>query len=153
MIGFVSALSASVAVVILVMSILAANTMMMAMQGYESGLDEEIKAKEGQGSSNMKNEEGLKVDMVKNGDSTSLYLPLSPSVITDNVIDIIRSSDELSKISVSCSYGNNFSRVISERYISYNTILLTSEFREIDVKVNELDFEPERLNRCAVHYE
>ncbi|WP_275076815.1 hypothetical protein [Providencia rettgeri] len=115
MLGFVSALSASVSVMILLMAVLLANVMSSAMDMEKNKNKAQLLGIE---DSNKKNNK-------INNNMTSL-------TFNNEVLDKI-DHEKVKKIEIYCSYGNNLTLDAALTYTVYNTIYLKRNIPKVDI--------------------
>ncbi|EGS1131365.1 hypothetical protein CFSAN000509_003810 [Salmonella bongori CFSAN000509] len=134
MLGFVSALSSAVAVMILLMSVLLANLLSAAIS-KDAKLDSST-LNYSSGSEESKDKPKIVITPGKGFSlSVSDLLPL-------------RSSD--SAVRIYCAYGNNMSLEIAKKYTTYNYIVAKSVLGDKKIVVVSPIYEPTSKNNCAV---
>lgn len=131
MLGFVSALSSAVAVMILLMAVLLVNLLSLT-------LEQDRKKDYANLIYNSETEQKHRVVMPLKGFSFS-------------VTDLLpfRASKEGVVIRIYCTYGNNLSLDIAQKYTTYNYIIAKKALRDIDqVLVGQPVYEPSGKNNC-----
>lgn len=134
MLGFVSALSSAVAVMILLMSVLLANLLSAAISK-----DAKLNSSTLNYSSGSVESKGKSKVVITPGKGFSL-----------SVSDLLplRSSD--SAVRIYCAYGNNMSLEIAKKYTTYNYIVAKSVLGDKKIVVVSPIYEPTSKNNCAV---
>lgn len=134
MLGFVSALSSAVAVMILLMSVLLANLLSAAISK-----DAKLDSSTLNYSSGSEESEDKPKIVITPGKGFSL-----------SVSDLLplRSSD--SAVRIYCAYGNNMSLEIAKKYTTYNYIVAKSVLGDKKIVVVSPIYEPTSKNNCAV---
>ncbi|ASG56307.1 Uncharacterised protein [Salmonella bongori] len=136
MLGFVSALSSAVAVMILLMSVLLANLLSAAISKDAKLNSSTLNYSSGSGSVESKGKSKVVITPGKGFSlSVSDLLPL-------------RSSD--SAVRIYCAYGNNMSLEIAKKYTTYNYIVAKSVLGDKKIVVVSPIYEPTSKNNCAV---
>ncbi|WP_253912697.1 hypothetical protein [Salmonella bongori] len=138
MLGFVSALSSAVAVMILLMSVLLANLLSAAISKDAKLNSSTLNYSSGSGSGSEESKGKPKV-VITPGKGFSL-----------SVSDLLplRSSD--SAVRIYCAYGNNMSLEIAKKYTTYNYIVAKSVLGDKKIVVVSPIYEPTSKNNCAV---
>lgn len=138
MLGFISALSAAVATMILLMSVLLANVLASASTEEKNknravlmNVDYQDKGEgEGEGEG-----EGANINMMK-------------SLIFSNEVLTVIKKTEAKNIDLYCSYGHNLNLDAALTYTIYNTILLKRNIQKINVTANSPIEDTENINTC-----
>ncbi|EHZ2593627.1 hypothetical protein K5N19_004428 [Vibrio parahaemolyticus] len=148
MIGFVSALSSSLAVIILIMAVMMINM----VKSSQSGAKDDIIPIEQTGEGNK--EETLSIKDISKRGSSSTILQLNPNIVTQDVLDKLISSSGIENVKVYCEYGNNFDYSVASSYTTFNIIVISSKVSKntkvIPVKpIESLN----SINKCYVEYE
>ncbi|ECG1194401.1 hypothetical protein FPE49_003306 [Salmonella bongori] len=134
MLGFVSALSSAVAVMILLMSVLLANLLSAAI------------SKDAKLNSSTLNYSSGSVE--PNGKSKVVITPGKGFSLSVSDLLPLRSSD--SAVRIYCAYGNNMSLEIAKKYTTYNYIVAKSVLGDKKIVVVSPIYEPTSKNNCAV---
>ncbi|HHR5860724.1 TPA: hypothetical protein ACS70L_001825 [Providencia alcalifaciens] len=134
MLGFVSALSASVSVMILLMAVLLANVMSSAMDMEENKHKAKILGIEDNG--------GEIKDKNKNIHNTMKSLTFNYEIL--NTIDY----NKIKSIEIYCSYGNNLTLDTALTYTVYNTVYLKKNIPQISIKALKPAEDKNGLNSC-----
>lgn len=134
MLGFVSALSASVSVMILLMAVLLANVMSSAMDMEENKHKAKILGIEDNG--------GEIKDKNKNIHNTMKSLTFNYEIL--NTIDY----NKIKSIEIYCSYGNNLTLDTALTYTVYNTVYLKKNISQVSIKALKPAEDKNGLNSC-----
>lgn len=134
MLGFVSALSASVSVMILLMAVLLANVMSSAMDMEENKNKAKILGIEDNG--------GEIKDKNKNIHNTMKSLTFNYEIL--NTIDY----NKIKSIEIYCSYGNNLTLDTALTYTVYNTVYLKKNIPQVSIKALKPAEDKNGLNSC-----
>lgn len=134
MLGFVSALSASVSVMILLMAVLLANIMSSAMDMEENKHKAKILGIEDNG--------GEIKDKNKNIHNTMKSLTFNYEIL--NTIDY----NKIKSIEIYCSYGNNLTLDTALTYTVYNTVYLKKNIPQVSIKALKPAEDKNGLNSC-----
>ncbi|CAG9408866.1 MULTISPECIES: hypothetical protein [Providencia] len=134
MLGFVSALSASVSVMILLMAVLLANVMSSAMDMEENKHKAKILGIEDNG--------GEIKDKNKNIHNTMKSLTFNYEIL--NTIDY----NKIKSIEIYCSYGNNLTLDTALTYTVYNTVYLKKNIPQVSIKALKPAEDKNGLNSC-----
>ncbi|MUT56048.1 hypothetical protein [Vibrio parahaemolyticus] len=149
MIGFVSALSSSLAVIILIMAVMMIN---MVKSSQSSMSKDDIIPIDQTGGGNK--EETISIKDISKRGSSSTILQLNPNIVTQDVLDKLTSSNGIENVKVYCEYGNNFDYSVASSYTTFNIIVISSKVSKntkvIPVKpIESLN----SINKCYVEYE
>lgn len=136
MLGFVSALSASVSVMILLMAVLLANVMSSAMDMEENKHKAKILGIEDNG--------GEIKDKNKNKNIHNTMKSLTFNYEILNTIDY----NKIKSIEIYCSYGNNLTLDTALTYTVYNTVYLKKNIPQVSIKALKPAEDKNRLNSC-----
>ncbi|AIP97902.1 hypothetical protein ACLLS5_001585 [Salmonella enterica] len=128
MLGFVSALSSAVAVMILLLSVLLANLLSVAIT-KDNKLD----------SANLTYE-------ADNKDQTDVVMGKGFSLSVKDLLPL-RSSD--AAVRLYCTYGNNLSLEVAKKYTTYNYIVAKSALGDKKIIVEQPIYENKK-NTCIV---
>ncbi|HHR5991689.1 TPA: hypothetical protein ACS73B_003259 [Providencia alcalifaciens] len=134
MLGFVSALSASVSVMILLMAVLLANVMSSAMDMEENKHKAKILGIDDNG--------GEIKDKNKNIHNTMKSLTFNYEIL--NTIDY----NKIKSIEIYCSYGNNLTLDTALTYTVYNTVYLKKNIPQVSIKALKPAEDKNGLNSC-----
>ncbi|HHR5901241.1 TPA: hypothetical protein ACS7XC_002155 [Providencia alcalifaciens] len=140
MLGFVSALSASVSVMILLMAVLLANVMSSAMDMEENKNKAKILGIEDNGgeSKDINNNNNNN----KNIHNTMKSLTFNYEIL--NTIDY----NKIKGIEIYCSYGNNLTLDTALTYTVYNTVYLKKNIPQVSIKALKPAEDKNGLNSC-----
>ncbi|WP_404462115.1 hypothetical protein [Providencia rettgeri] len=138
MLGFISALSAAVATMILLMSVLLANVLASALTEEENknkavlmNIDYQDKG-EGEGE----------------GDGEYVNLKMMKSLIFSNEVLTAIKKTQTKNIDLYCSYGHNLNLDAALTYTIYNTILIKRNIQKVNVTANSPIEDTENINTC-----
>lgn len=147
MLGFVSALSSAVAVMILLMSALLANLLSVSLEKEKNksklhsvsvpevdkteNAPEGNKSKKGEGDEN--NRSGISVS----------GLSLTPKVLKPF-------EHTPNPISIECTFGNNLSYEVASKYLTYNYIVSKLMFKNKKVIIFPLEEKNNETNTCVI---
>ncbi|EBH8752267.1 hypothetical protein R950_001520 [Salmonella enterica subsp. enterica] len=134
MLGFVSALSSAVAVMILLMSVLLTNLLSIAIEKDEK-LDSSI-LKYSSDTEELKNKQKA---IIMSGQGFSI-----------SVSDLLPLRSSSSAVRLYCTYGNNMSLKVAKKYTTYNYIVSKSVLGNKKIIVVSPIYEPTSKNNCAV---
>ncbi len=136
MLGFISALSAAVATMILLMSVLLANVLASALTEEENknkavlmNIDYQDKG-EGEGEG-----EYVNLKMMKS------------LIFSSEVLTAIKKT-QTKNIDLYCSYGHNLNLDAALTYTIYNTILIKRNIQKVNVTANSPIEDTENINTC-----
>lgn len=136
MLGFISALSAAVATMILLMSVLLANVLASALTEEENknkavlmNIDYQDK---GEGE----------------GDGEYVNLKMMKSLIFSNEVLTAIKKTQTKNIDLYCSYGHNLNLDAALTYTIYNTILIKRNIQKVNVTANSPIEDTENINTC-----
>ncbi|EEZ5624199.1 hypothetical protein DBW52_005163, partial [Escherichia coli] len=136
MLGFVSALSSTLAIVVLIASVLLVNVLSVSVK--KSQKEFEIKITD---QFNQSNPSGEGVSQKGTGTGTgtgNTDLPSTGIIKSKYVLsakDLPPKNSLISKVTVSCSYGNNFNYDVASKLLTINYIILEKHFFNTAVKV------------------
>ncbi|MEQ4676371.1 hypothetical protein ABN063_17535 [Providencia vermicola] len=147
MLGFISALSAAVATMTLLMAVLLANVLSSTMDA-EKNKDKAILAgvdnNEASSSSSTNNDDS---NTSKNGNNILKSLMFSHD--TFKLID----NKKIKSIDVYCTYGNNISFDTAMTYTIYNTVLVKKSIPNVHVKALKPIEDNQKVNACFLKSE
>ncbi|MEQ5113419.1 hypothetical protein [Providencia vermicola] len=142
MLGFISALSAAVATMILLMSVLLANVLASALTEEKNknkavlmNVDYQDKG-EGEGAG-----EG-------EGEGEYVNLNMMKSLIFSNEVLTAIKKTQTKNIDLYCSYGHNLNLDAALTYTIYNTILIKRNIQKVNVTANSPIEDTENINTC-----
>ncbi|WP_272574427.1 hypothetical protein [Providencia sp. PROV259] len=134
MLGFISALSAAVATMILLMSVLLANVLASALTEEEN-----------------KNKAVLmNIDYQDKGEGEGEYVNLKMMkslIFSSEVLTAIKKT-QTKNIDLYCSYGHNLNLDAALTYTIYNTILIKRNIQKVNVTANSPIEDTENINTC-----
>lgn len=140
MLGFVSALSSAVAVMILLMSVLLTNLLSVTLDQNRKKESANIVFTDNSGESGDSRTGKKKTKAV--GPSKGFSL---------SVTDLLplRNAKTGAEIKIYCTYGNNLSLDIAKKYTTYNYIVAKKTLREADnILVEQPVYDPTGKNNC-----
>ncbi|EFM3240070.1 hypothetical protein HJV08_005331, partial [Escherichia coli] len=152
MLGFVSALSSTLAIVVLISSVLLVNlltfTLNKSEKDYQLKLNENVMKQE-EASSDVQNVE------LGNGQDKSSGVNLSGVSISKNIISLKElppRNSSITDIVTGCSYGNNFSYEVAAKLSTLNYIILAKNFIGTNVKITleQPILDEKKVNDCWV---
>lgn len=152
MLGFVSALSSTLAIVVLISSVLLVNlltfTLNKSEKDYQLKLNENVMKQE-ETSSDVQNVE------LGNGQDKSSGVNLSGVSISKNIISLKElppRNSSITDIVTGCSYGNNFSYEVASKLSTLNYIILAKNFIGTNVKITleQPILDEKKVNDCWV---
>lgn len=153
MLGFVSALSSTLAIVVLISSVLLVNLLTFTLKKSEK--DFQLKLNENV----MKQEEAS--NDVQNGvqgneQDKSSGINLSGASISKNIISLKELPPRNSNITdmvTGCSFGNNFSYEVASKLSALNYIILAKNFMGTNVKITleKPKLDENKVNDCWVN--
>lgn len=136
MLGFISALSAAVATMILLMSVLLANVL-------ASALTEE---------KNKNKAVLMNVDYQDKGEGAGegeyVNLKMMKSLIFSSEVLTAIKKTQTKNIDLYCSYGHNLNLDAALTYTIYNTILIKRNIQKVNVTANSPIEDTENINTC-----
>lgn len=136
MLGFVSALSSAVAVMILLMSVLLANLLSVVAEKEKKMEHANLLLVE----SSEKKTNSEKSSSVKPGKGYSL-----------SAKDLLPLKKTEKDIVLYCTYGNNLSLSVSQKYSTYNYIIVRKTLgSHVNLTVEKPIYEPSKKNTCIV---
>ena len=153
MLGFVSALSSTLAIVVLIASVLLVNVLSVSVK--KSQKEFEIKITD---QFNQSNPSGEGVSQKGTGTGTSTRntdLPSTGIIKSKYVLsakDLPPKNSLISKVTVSCSYGNNFNYDVASKLLTINYIILEKHFFNTAVKVvmQKPVYDENKINDCSI---
>lgn len=138
MLGFVSALSSALAVIILIMSIMLVNLLKSAFNNSAEKSTVEVNTK------TVTRIAGMSVD--------TSGLKLDYNIVTSNIIDNIKSNPKIKEVDVFCTYGNNLSKDLADKYVTFNVVILKKSLPDIVVNYQKPMLLENDVNYCRVTY-
>ncbi|MBN6360495.1 MULTISPECIES: hypothetical protein [Providencia] len=145
MLGFISALSAAVATMTLLMAVLLANVLSSTMAAEENkgkaaliGID----------NSNTEASASINTDS-NNGNGKNIMKSLIFSHDTIKFID----HEKVKSIDIYCSYGNNISFDVAMTYTIYNTVLIKKSTPNVHIKALKPIEDNQGVNACFLKSE
>ncbi|MGO2304111.1 MAG: hypothetical protein ACTH5W_05350 [Providencia sp.] len=153
MLGFISALSAAVATMTLLMAVLLANVLSSTMAAEQNkgkatlmGIEED-KLGDSTEINNNNNDSNSRNYGSSNGNSMIKSLTFSHDTL--KLID----NNKVKSIDVYCSYGNNISLDAAMTYTIYNTILIKKNTPNISIKALKPVEDSDGVNACFLKSE
>lgn len=152
MLGFVSALSATLAIIVLIASVMLVNLLSVSIeknkQNYQikfSGITERDSTDDGGEKKTDKN------GLANTKDSSVQQLMRNKYIISPK--DLPSSQSNIVRIETGCSYGNNFSYDVASKLVSLNYVILAKQYASSDVKVNiqKPFYDENGINSCWVN--
>ncbi|WP_095907161.1 hypothetical protein [Enterobacter cloacae] len=149
MIGFVSALSSTLAIVVLIASVLFVNFLTFTKKKSET--DFHLKLNK----SIIKQEEGdyipLDRGQEESSDSNLSGLSMSEHIISPK--DLLSLNSNIKEIATGCYYGNNFSYEVASKLSTLNYIVLVKSLMDTNVKITleEPKLDENKVNNCWVN--
>ncbi|SUI04553.1 Uncharacterised protein [Salmonella enterica subsp. indica] len=131
MLGFVSALSSAVAVMILLMSVLLANLLSAAIS-KDAKLDFAT----------------LSFTSVEGEDKKNSIIPEPGQGFSLSATDLMSLASSNTTVRVYCTYGNNLSLDVAKKYTTYNYIVAKSILANSKIIVEQPVYEPKNKNNC-----
>ena len=150
MLGFISALSAAVATMTLLMAVLLANVLSSTMAVEQNKGKATLMGIEGDNLGDSTEINNSNIDSNNrnhgsgNGNGNSMVKSLTFSHDTLKLID----SNNVKSINVYCSYGNNISLDAAMTYTIYNTILIKKNTPNISIKALKPIEDNDGVNAC-----
>ncbi|HHR6030492.1 TPA: hypothetical protein ACS70J_002770 [Providencia alcalifaciens] len=140
MLGFVSALSASVSVMILLMAVLLANVMSSAMDMEENKNKAKILGIEDNGgeSKDINN---------NNNNNNNIHNTMKSLTFNYEILNKI-DYNKIKGIEIYCSYGNNLTLDTALTYTVYNTVYLKKNIPQVSIKALKPAEDKNGLNSC-----
>ncbi|EEY8282357.1 TPA: hypothetical protein HIT51_004126 [Escherichia coli] len=151
MLGFVSALSSTLAIVVLIASVLLVNVLSVSVK--KSQKEFEIKITD---QFNQSNPSGEGASQKGTGTGTgNTDLPSTGIIKSKYVLsakDLPPKNSLISKVTVSCSYGNNFNYDVASKLLTINYIILEKHFFNTAVKVvmQKPVYDENKINDCSI---
>ena len=151
MLGFVSALSSTLAIVVLIASVLLVNVLSVSVK--KSQKEFEIKITD---QFNQSNPSGEGASQKGTGTGTgNTDLPSTGIIKSKYVLsakDLPPKNSLISKVTVSCSYGNNFNYDVASKLLTINYIILEKHFFNTSVKVvmQKPVYDENKINDCSI---
>jgi hypothetical protein len=155
MLGFVSALSSTLAIVVLISSVLLVNLLTFTLnkreKDYQLKLNENVMKQE-EASSDVQNV------VPGNGQDKSSGVNLSGASINKNIISLKElppRNSNITDIVIGCSYGNNFSYEVASKLSTLNYIILAKNFMGTNVKITHEQpiLDEKKVNDCWITQE
>ncbi|EDW8498253.1 hypothetical protein CRB79_004620 [Salmonella enterica subsp. enterica serovar Enteritidis] len=151
MLGFVSALSATLAIIVLISSIMLVNLLSISMEKSKKNF--QIKFSGSIVSESAANADRYKFDKPSvdnswdNGDQQRM---INKYVISPK--DLPTAQSNLAEIETGCSYGNNFSYDVASKLAALNYIILAKAYASSNVKVylQKPTYDENGINNCWV---
>lgn len=137
MLGFVSALSSAVAVMILLMSVLLANLLSAAISKDAKLNSATLSLSSVEGGGAKENKKNAIIHEPGQGFSLS-------------ATDLISLASANTTVRVYCTYGNNLSLDVAKKYTTYNYIVTKSALANSKIIVGQPVYEPKSKNNCIV---
>lgn len=134
MMGFVSALSASIALIILIMSVQIATMLRMSVENEQTADNLHVQISPG---------DDYSEHLLKNiNEDKSYYITQKFALTLINY----------KEITVFCDYGNNLSEEVAKRILTYNYLLLSKTLPDDKVIISHLIHSPAVTNTCNIEY-
>ena len=140
MLGFISALSAAVATMILLMSVLLANVLASALT--------EEKNKNKAVLMNVDYQDKGEGEGAGEGEGEYVNLNMMKSLIFSNEVLTAIKKTQTKNIDLYCSYGHNLNLDAALTYTIYNTILIKRNIQKVNVTANSPIEDTENINTC-----
>ncbi|MBN4866932.1 MULTISPECIES: hypothetical protein [Providencia] len=138
MLGFISALSAAVATMILLMSVLLANVLASALTEEKN--------------KNKNKAVLMNVDYQDKGEGAGegeyVNLKMMKSLIFSSEVLTAIKKTQTKNIDLYCSYGHNLNLDAALTYTIYNTILIKRNIQKVNVTANSPIEDTENINTC-----
>ncbi|AOP41812.2 hypothetical protein ACOGYQ_001909 [Edwardsiella piscicida] len=129
MLGFVSALSSAVAIMILLMSILLANTIAILLE----------------------NENEINVaNLIYDNPEQSVAIIGAEQGYSISAKDILPLADKDSSVRLYCTYGYNLNMEMARKYLTYNYLVLKVALKDKTIIVEQPIYKPLSKNNCVV---
>ena len=145
--GFVSALSSSVAVIILIMAVMLVNSIQSALNAKNKSQDPSVQAQvvEVEGKSKEKTQTKL---------PQAGTVDLNPNLVTKQMLTELEEINPKT-ISTYCEYGNNYSYEVATRFTTFNSVVLYKGLKGKDAIVDAAPpvFIEDKQNKCYIKYE
>ena len=139
MIGFVSALSSSLAVIILIMSVMLINMMKSA---YNS-----------QGEHEGGEQQNTSQNTTAPPGNYEARLTMSSNVIDKQLLNEIIADAKNNSITIYCTYGKNLSKEVAIKYTTFNVIYLSKELPGKTISVGMPLEDNSSWNRCYIKHD
>lgn len=144
MIGFVSALSSSLAIIILIMSVM----MLNMMQGAENEKDQiqsqlMMEAEEAE-------EQKKKDNNKKAKQEDENKLELNNNVVSEYYIKKINKMKDVKMLTVYCEYGTTLDYTVASKFTTFNAIVLAKKFSQYKLNVQEPLLQQSTDNKCFI---
>ncbi|ELM4676175.1 hypothetical protein Q3Q70_004731 [Salmonella enterica] len=155
MLGFVSALSATLAIIVLITSIMLVNLLSVSMEKSKQNF--QIKFSGVIDSESLANTGGEKGDKSYNSDtSNDMEYDVQQLMISKYVIspkDLPKERYNIAEIETGCSYGNNFSYDVASKLVALNYIILAKAYASSDIRLNlqKPTYDENGINDCWVN--
>ncbi|EBR7230155.1 hypothetical protein DI464_16600 [Salmonella enterica subsp. enterica serovar Urbana] len=158
MLGFVSALSATLAIIVLITSIMLVNLLSFSMEKskqnfqikFSGVIDSESRANTG-GEKGEKGEKSYNSDTSNDMENDVQQLMISKYVISPK--DLPKERYNIAEIETGCSYGNNFSYDVASKLVALNYIILAKAYASSDIRLNlqKPTYDENGINDCWVN--
>lgn len=153
MLGFVSALSSTLAIVVLIASVLLVNVLSVSVK--KSQKEFEIKITDQFNQSNPSGEGASQKGTGTGTGTGNTDLPSTGIIKSKYVLsakDLPPKNSLISKVTVSCSYGNNFNYDVASKLLTINYIILEKHFFNTAVKVvmQKPVYDENKINDCSI---
>ncbi|EAM2494394.1 hypothetical protein DKR52_12025 [Salmonella enterica] len=155
MLGFVSALSATLAIIVLITSIMLVNLLSFSMEKskqnfqikFSGVIDSESRANTG----GEKGEKSYNSDTSNDMENDVQQLMISKYVISPK--DLPKERYNIAEIETGCSYGNNFSYDVASKLVALNYIILAKAYASSDIRLNlqKPTYDENGINDCWVN--
>lgn len=151
MLGFVSALSSTLAIVVLIASVLLVNVLSVSVKKSQKEFEFKITDQ-----FNQSNPSGEGASQKGTGTGTgNTDLPSTGIIKSKYVLsakDLPPKNSLISKVTVSCSYGNNFNYDVASKLLTINYIILEKHFFNTAVKVvmQKPVYDENKINDCSI---
>ncbi|EBA3270261.1 hypothetical protein AHK49_25405, partial [Salmonella enterica] len=141
MLGFVSALSATLAIIVLITSIMLVNLLSVSMEKSKQNFQIKFSGViDSESLANTGGEKGEKGDKSYNSDtSNDMEYDVQQLMISKYVIspkDLPKERYNIAEIETGCSYGNNFSYDVASKLVALNYIILAKAYASSDIRLN-----------------
>ncbi|EGH0973260.1 hypothetical protein ID370_004732 [Salmonella enterica] len=158
MFGFVSALSATLAIIVLITSIMLVNLLSVSMEKSKQNFQIKFSGViDSESLANTGGEKGEKGDKSYNSDtSNDMEYDVQQLMISKYVIspkDLPKERYNIAEIETGCSYGNNFSYDVASKLVALNYIILAKAYASSDIRLNlqKPTYDENGINDCWVN--
>ncbi|QPR27646.1 hypothetical protein I6G97_14690 [Edwardsiella hoshinae] len=158
MLGFVSALSATLAIIVLIASVMLVNLLSVSLEKSKQNfqikfsgiIDSEPSGKNG-GKNRDQEGQSDKFGAGTGRDNSDPQRMISKYVISPQ--DLPPAQSNLAEIETGCSYGNNFSYDVASKLAALNYIILAKAYASSDVKIyiQKPNYDENGINDCWVN--